>query len=146
VVRPLEWGFKSGEAPDILVKAASAPPSDIQVRPGARVEFPEERQEGGVCSQVLHDRIRVGTRTALQLKELGARESDPRLVPAEVDENGFLVLQAGHCAKTVLVMRYQITHGIYLDGSLPLGDVEGASGQGTPGTGAGWLHHLQYAP
>jgi hypothetical protein len=82
----------------------------------------------------------------LQLGQLGERRNDPRLLPAEVDDHGDILLDADHLAESVAVMRHLVTRVVVLDGLGRGGIVERTSWQVAPGHGACWAHDLQYAP
>lgn len=60
----------------------------------------------------------------------------------EIDEHGNLVLDANDPAEAVLVMRHLVLHREGLNGADDNRDVEGASWQVAPGSGAGCLHQL----
>src|ERR1022692_3761823 len=82
----------------------------------------------------------------LQLGQLGERRSDPRLLPAEVDDHGDVFLDPDHPAEAVAVMRHLVTRVVVLDGRRRGGIIERTSWQVAPGHGACWAHDLQYAP
>src|SRR6266849_201668 len=76
----------------------------------------------------------------LQLAELGARQRDPPLLRAEVDEHG-VVFHAEYDAEPVLVVGYLIVDGEYLGRGRRSRGSERAAGQVAPGRGARSLHN-----
>src|SRR6266536_1318923 len=81
----------------------------------------------------------------LQLGQLRERRGNPGLLPAEVDDNGDVALDAYHPAEAIAVMRHLSGHGIGLDRRGGLCIVERASRQVAPRHGAGCAHDLKYA-
>jgi len=62
---------------------------------------------------------------------------------AEVDEHGCFALDIDNAAKSVLVVRHQITPLVYLGRFLDDGDIEGTTWQvPSPRAGARWFHHI----
>ena len=62
---------------------------------------------------------------------------------AEVDEHGCFALDIDNAAKSVLVVRHQITPLVYLGRFLDDGDIEGTTWQvPSPRAGARWLHFI----
>ena len=65
---------------------------------------------------------------------------------AEFDDHRVVILDHDDPAETILVVGHLIANGERLNGWVHGQDIEGTSGQETPGRGAGRLHHYQYAP
>ena len=80
----------------------------------------------------------------LELGELGARQRDPPLLRAEVDEHG-VVFHAEYDAEPVLVVGYLIVDIEYLGRGRRSRGSERAAGQVAPGRGAGCLHNYYHA-
>jgi len=81
----------------------------------------------------------LGSRRALQLDQLGARQRNTQPVRSEVDKDGDLVLDADDATQTVLVVCDQIprSESLSFDRAVYHGDVEWASWQVAPcGPGA----------
>ena len=145
----------------MLTRGMTAPP-DIQLRPDQDTPV---RSASPVIAQRVSATSRKGViarpvpaplmhqpaaqrmlPTASELGQLRARHRDPYQAPAEIDDQGGVILDADDPAEAALIVCHQVLHGELLGRRSERRDPEGTGGQEAPGSGAGRFHHYQYAP
>jgi hypothetical protein len=81
-----------------------------------------------------------------ELGQLGERRQDPHLTRTEVHDHCGVVLGQDDPAEAELIVGHLVVNSELLSRRIRGRGVEGTCGQETPGSGAGRVHHYQYAP